>query len=74
MPKKKNKVGSFAVGGSFGFHVYTFSHVKENDPMYSHWAKDLNMSICKNGVSIDLNSDEIQQLVKALPRTIGGTY
>jgi hypothetical protein len=32
------------------------------------------MYITKDGVTMKLNSEEIQQLVKALPETVGGTY
>jgi hypothetical protein len=32
------------------------------------------MCISKDGIDIILNSEEIEQLVKALPRTIGGSY
>jgi hypothetical protein len=34
----------------------------------------LVMIITKNDVTLELDSDEIQQLVKSLPRTIGGKY
>lgn len=41
---------------------------------YSHWAEGLTMYITKDGNTMVLNSDEIQELVKSLPRTIGGQY
>jgi hypothetical protein len=42
--------------------------------MYTHWSDGLKMIIIKNGVTMRLNSEEIEQLVKALPRTVGGSY
>jgi hypothetical protein len=32
------------------------------------------MYIVKDGVTMKLNSDEVNTLVKALPSTVGGTY
>jgi hypothetical protein len=32
------------------------------------------MYIVKDGVTIKLDGNEVQQLVKTLPRTLGGTY
>lgn len=60
------------------FSVVTFAsfsdeELKENGG-YSHWSKNLNMVIKKDGVKITLTESEIQELVKALPRTIGGRY
>jgi len=34
----------------------------------------LTMYIVKDGVTIKLNSEEVEQLVKELPQTMGGTY
>lgn len=56
------------------FNVYTYSVAKEGGPSYVHWAEGLNMVIRKGDKTIELNSEEIQQVVKALPRTLGGTY
>ncbi len=57
------------------FKVYALSTVKEGtEGYYTHWADGLTMYIVKNGVTMKLNEDEIQQIVKALPRTIGGSY
>ena len=58
---------------SSDFDVISYSLVDENT-QYCHWAKGLNMIIKKNGVTIKLNSEEIQKLVKSLPKTLGGTY
>ena len=56
------------------FAVYTWTIMSKNMPTYCHWAEELNMMISKNGIKIELNSDEIQQLVKSLPKTMGGSY
>lgn len=56
------------------FSVGTYSIISENMPKYCHWSEGLKMVISKKGVTIKLNSDEIQELVKSLPRTIGGSY
>lgn len=54
------------------FYVYT---VTTNTSLeYTHWSDGLSMYIIKDGIEIKLDSEEIQQLVKALPRTIGGVY
>jgi len=55
------------------FSVYTYAPVSTNST-YSSWGHELKMIIEKNGVSLCLNEDEIRQLVKSLPRTIGGSY
>lgn len=54
------------------FKVYTVQIVGESSN-YVHWSEGLNLYIEKDGVRIKLNQEEIQQLVKALPKTIGGT-
>jgi hypothetical protein len=56
------------------FSVHTYSLISENSPMYVHWSDGLKMIIIKDGVTMRLNSEEIEQLVKALPRTVGGSY
>lgn len=56
------------------FSVHTYSIINEDSPMYAHWSEGLKMIIVKDGVTLKLNSEEIEQLVKALPRTVGGTY
>lgn len=55
------------------FEVIT---LQTNEPgsMYSHWSTNLTMIIFKDGIKIELNSEEIRKLVNTLPRTIGGTY
>lgn len=56
------------------FSVHTYSIINEDSPMYAHWSEGLKMIIVKDGVTLKLNSEEIEKLVKALPRTVGGTY
>lgn len=59
--------------GEVLFNVATYS-LLDKDVKYCHWSEGLNMIIEKNGVTINLNSEEIQQVVKSLPRTVGGSY
>ena len=59
--------------GEVSFNVATYS-LLDRDVKYCHWSEGLNMVIKKNGVTIKLNSEEIQQIVKSLPRTVGGRY
>lgn len=63
---------------SENFEVYTVTEVNEDRSLYTEWYKGLEMYIRKeeNGVqvSLKLNSEEIQQIVKTLPRTLGGVY
>ena len=59
--------------GEVSFNVSTYS-LLDKDVKYCHWSEGLNMIIEKNGTTIKLNSEEIQQIVKSLPRTIGGRY
>ena len=65
-------LGAGGVGSRFSVHTYSL--ISENTPMYTHWSDGLKMIIIKNGVTMRLNSEEIEQLVKALPRTVGGSY
>ena len=55
------------------FQVYTLI-MEEDEAGYTHWAEGLTMYIVKDGVTIKLDGNEVQQLVKTLPRTVGGTY
>ena len=61
------------LGEVSSFNVVTYS-LLDRGVKYCHWSEGLNMIIEKNGVTIKLNSEEIQQIVKSLPRTIGGRY
>ena len=56
------------------FSVFTTTILEDNGPQYVHWSKGLKMYITKDGVTIKLNPEEIKQLVKSLPQTVGGTY
>ena len=55
------------------FQVYTLEMV-DKDVSFTHWSEGLTMYIVKDGVTMKLNSDEVNTLVKALPSTVGGTY
>lgn len=56
------------------FEVATYTIQEGSGMGYCHWSDGLNMVIVKDGVTLKLNSEEIQQIVASLPRTIGGTY
>ena len=56
------------------FDVMTYTIEEDGVFEYCHWSDGLNMIIVKDGVTLTLNGEEIQQLVKCLPRTIGRTY
>lgn len=71
--KKETANGTKPVLGEVSFNVATYS-LLDKDVKYCHWSEGLNMIIEKNGVTIKLNSEEIQQIVKSLPRTFGGRY
>ena len=54
------------------FQVYAVTTISE--PGYTHWSDGLTMYIIKDGITMKLNSEEVGQLVKALPQTMGGIY
>lgn len=56
------------------FKVFCLTSFNEDSKCYKHWSHGLSMYIKKDGITIKLNSDEIQQLVRSLPKTIGGKY
>ena len=57
------------------FQVYSLQTVDEGkENKYVHWADGLTMYIVKDNVTMILDENEIQQLIKALPKTVGGTY
>lgn len=56
------------------FQVYALEVVDKDTRGYVHWAEGLTLYIVKNGVTMKLNSEEIKQVVKALPETVGGRY
>lgn len=59
---------------SSSFNVFCLKSYTNDSPKYSHWSEGLEMFIEKDGVNIKFNSEEIQKIVKSLPRTIGGSY
>ena len=54
------------------FSVITYQ--SESTKLYNHWSEGLTMTIIKDGIKIELTEQEIEELVKSLPRTVGGTY
>ena len=56
------------------FQVYALEVVDKYTTGYVHWAEGLTVYIVKDGVTMKLNSEEIKQVVKALPETVGGRY
>jgi hypothetical protein len=57
------------------FNVICYAkHDPNNTELYTHWAKDLTMLISKNGQTVKLNEEEIQEVVKCLPKTVDGKY
>lgn len=68
-----NKINKTGDRENFNVLCYGTYNADDRD-YYSHWSKNLNMSISKNGQTIELNETEIKQLVKSLPRTVGGSY
>ena len=59
------------------FKVHTYAIQDDDDihfQMYIHWSKGLKMIIIKDGVKIELDSKEIETIVKSLPRTVSGRY
>ena len=56
------------------FQVYALEVVDKDTTGYLHWSEGLTLYIVKNGVTMKLNSEEIQQVAKALPETVGGKW
>jgi hypothetical protein len=56
------------------FQVYALEYVDADTTNYRHWAEGLTLYIVKDGVTMKLNSEEIQQVAKALPETVGGKW
>ena len=71
--KEQSNNVNVLLGEFSSFNVSTYS-LLDKDVKYCHWSEGLNMIIKKNGISIKLNSEEIQQIVKSLPKTVGGRY
>ena len=57
-----------------GFKVGCYTIVTDDKSSYCHWSEGLKMVIEKDGVVMKLEGEEIEKLVKSLPRTFGGTY
>jgi len=58
-----------------GFSVVSVVTLEDTEAnKYTHWSEGLTMYITKDGVTMTLNSEELIQLVKCLPKTIGGSY
>jgi hypothetical protein len=56
------------------FQVYALEVVDTDTTGYMHWAEGLTLYIVKDGVTMKLNSEEIKQVAKALPETVGGKW
>jgi hypothetical protein len=56
------------------FQVYALEVVDKDTTGYVHWVEGLTLYIVKDGVTMKLNSEEIQQVAKALPSTVGGKW
>jgi hypothetical protein len=56
------------------FQVYALEVVDKDTTGYVHWSEGLTLYIVKDGVTMKLNSEEIQQVAKALPETVGGKW
>jgi len=56
------------------FQVYALEVVDKDTTGYVHWSEGLTLYIIKDGVTMKLNSEEIQQVAKALPETVGGKW
>ena len=54
--------------------VLCVENIMDNKQLYCHWSKDLTIYLKKGNVSMSLTGEEVQQIIKCLPRTIGGTY
>jgi hypothetical protein len=72
-PEELEKINKEMEDNKNDFQVYTLI-MEEDEAGYTHWAEGLSMYIVKDGVTMKLDGNEVQQLVKALPSTIGGSY
>jgi hypothetical protein len=72
-PEELEKINKDMEDNKNDFQVYTLI-MEEDEAGYTHWAEGLSMYIIKDGVTMKLDGNEVQQLVKALPQTVGGTY
>jgi len=72
-PEELEKINKEMEDNKNDFQVYTLI-IEEDEAGWTHWAVGLTMYIVKNGVTMELDGNEVQQLVKTLPRTFGGSY
>lgn len=56
------------------FEVGSYTILTDENKGYCHWSKGLKMVLSKDGVTIKIQEEEIEKLVKSLPRTLGGSY
>ena len=56
------------------FNVFSYSICDTDVNKWHHWTKGLKMIIIKNGITIELDGEEIQQLVNTLPRLLSQSY
>lgn len=59
---------------SSSFKVGTYTSIKQGGNGCFHWSEGLKMVIEKDGVVMELEGEEIEKIVRSLPRTVGGTY
>lgn len=52
---------------AIGENFTVLSKTTGNAHKVCHWADGLSMTIKKNGIELELNSEEIQAIVKTLP-------
>lgn len=72
--EKSNLKNARVKSATSNFSVFTLQSIEVGATYVSHWSKGLTMFIVKDGINICLNEEEIKDLVKSLPRTIGGKY
>lgn len=59
---------------SSSFKVGTYTLTKQGDNKHCHWSEGLKMVIEKDGIVMKLEGEEIEKIVRSLPRTFGGAY
>ena len=62
------------ISSASSLKVGTYTLIKQGSSGYSHWSEGLKMVIEKDGIVIKLEGEEIEKIVRSLPRTVGGTY
>jgi hypothetical protein len=56
------------------FEIFGYILSEGEPEKYVPWSKGFRLIITKDDKTISLNEEEIKELVKQLPRTIGGKY